>query len=213
MRIAQARPLESARACAIARFMRSTLALVPVLLLAACNPPAADDYVERTRIDSGSSGPSEPIDSPDTDGAIWAVAQQETRLLYGKPGEQPLFAVECVRTGAEPALSYTRFARADPQAKAVLALIGNSHVTRLQIDAVRVGDVWRWEGSNPAADPRWDVLTGTREVEATVPGAGSLILNASSLPGELVETCRALADPVSEEEETLPEPFEPEDQE
>ncbi|WP_421992354.1 hypothetical protein [Qipengyuania sp.] len=190
--------------------MRSLVHVLPIVLLAACKPPASDEYVERTRIDGGAEGPSEPIDSPDSEGAIWAPADKDDRLLYGKPGERPLFALECVVQGAEPMLAYTRFAKADAHAKAVLALIGNSHVARLPIDAKRVGEVWRWEGAAPVADPRWDVLTGRREVEATVPGAGSVILNPSALPGELVENCRALADPPSDEAESS-EPSPPED--
>ena len=189
--------------------MRRAPALLPILVLAACKPPAADDYVERTRIGGEVQGPSELIDSPDTQGAVWAPADKAGRLLYGKPGERPLFAIECVGQGAVPMLAYTRFAKADPHAKAVLALIGNSHVTRLPIDAAQINDVWRWEGAAPVTDPRWDVLTGTREVEATVPGAGSVILNPSPLPGELVEECRALAQPPSDDEPN-PAPSAPE---
>ena len=169
--------------------MRRLLALLPLTVLAACKPPASDDYVERTRIGEPAAGPSEPIDSPDTENAIWAPAASGQRLLYGTPGERPLFAVECLEGDRDEAtLAYTRFARADPGAKAVLALIGNGHVARLHIDAVRIGDVWRWEGAVTADDARMDVLTGTRQGEATVPGAGSVILNSSPLHGDLVET-------------------------
>ena len=186
--------------------MRRVLALLPLVAVAACKPPASDDYIERTRIGAPAEGPSEPIDSPDTQDAIWAPATENTRLLYGVPGERPLFAVECLSEGGEPMLGYTRFARADAHAKAVLALIGNGHVARLKIDAAQVGDVWRWEGAIEAADERLDVLTGNREVEATVPGAGSVILNPSSLPGELVERCRALGEPLGEVPATEPTP-------
>ena len=68
------------------------------------------------------------------------------------PGERPLFAVECLSGGRRGHAGYTRFARADAHAKAVLALIGNGHVARLKIDAAQVGDVWRWEGAIEAAD-------------------------------------------------------------
>ncbi|WP_226697153.1 hypothetical protein [Qipengyuania flava] len=186
--------------------MRRVLALLPLVAVAACKPPASDDYIERTRIEAPAEGPSEPIDSPDTQDAIWAPASENTRLLYGVPGERPLFAVECLSDGGEPMLGYTRFARADAHAKAVLALIGNGHVARLKIDAAQVGDVWRWEGAIEAADERLDVLTGNREVEATVPGAGSVILNPSALPGELVERCRALGEPLGEEPAMAPTP-------
>ncbi len=179
--------------------MRRALTLVPLAVLAACKPPASDDYVERTRIDTAVEGPSQPIDSPDTEDAIWAPAKEGARLIYGTPGERPLFAIECLSDGTEPMLGYTRFAKADAHAKAVLALIGNGHVARLKIDAEQIGDVWRWEGTIAATDPRLDVLTGTRQVEATVPGAGSVILNSSALPGELVERCRELAEPLIED--------------
>ncbi len=176
-------------------------ALTAFLLLAACRPPASDDYVERGQISSGRQAPSEPIASPDTEGAVWAEALRENRLLYGKPGETPLMALECVESEGDPRLAFTRFARADPHAEAILALIGNSHVVRLFVDAQKQGDAWLWHGSVPADDPQLDVLTGARQVEATVPGAGSMILNPSRLPGELIETCQALASSAPSEPE------------
>lgn len=164
-----------------------------LLVLAACKPPASDEYVERTRLPERRDAPAMPLASPGTDGAIWAPATGGARLLYGKPGERPLFALECVEAKVPPAISFTRYAPADAHAKAVLALIGNGHVKRLKIDAVRVGEAWLWRGELAANDPAWDVMTGAREIEATVPGAGSLKLNPSPLPGQLVEQCRAPA--------------------
>lgn len=182
--------------------MRGVVLCLSMLALAACKPPASDEYVERTRIAGGRDTPSEPLESPDTSGAVWAEAARENRLLYGKPGETPMMALECVEGEDGPLLAYTRFAPADPHAQAILALIGNSHVVRLFVDAQKQGEVWLWQGSVTADDPQLDVLTGARQVEATIPGAGSLILNPSQLPGELIETCQTLA---------MPEPFAPED--
>ena len=174
--------------------MRSA-ALWPLVLLAACNPPAADDYVARVGV-SGRDYPSAPIASPDTKGAVWApTPTNPLRLVYGKPGERVLFALECVQGRVEPKLEYTRYAAADPHAKAVLALIGNGHVARLKIDAARSGNGWLWRGRDLATSVAFEGLTGGRQVEATVPGAGSLILNPSPLPGELILNCRALAPP------------------
>ncbi len=173
--------------------MRCSLVLASLLVLNACQPPAADEYVERARIGPGSEGPSEPIDSPDTEDAIWAAASEGDRLLYGEPGERPLMAFACVVDDGAPMIRYTRFAPADAHAKAVLAMIGNGHVSRFKIDAVSKGSVWLWEGEIGADSPQLDVLTGRREVEATVPGAGSLVLNPSAFPAELVERCRSLA--------------------
>ena len=191
--------------------MVRTLAPLFVLALAACKPPASDEYTERTRIAPRAEAPSEPIASPDTEGAVWAATDNADRLLYGKPGERPFFALECTDQGGLPLVAYTRFAKADAHAKAILALIGNGHVSRLKIDATERGDVWRWEGAIEAEDPALDVLTGTRQVEATVPGAGSLILNPSALPGGLVERCRRQEDTQPEDISAEPEPSAPED--
>lgn len=167
-------------------------AVLPALaLLAGCNPPAADHYVARVGV-SERETPSPPIDTPDTTGAVWAPTSAN-RMLYGKPGQPPLFALECRVENGLPLLTYTRFAAADARAKAVLALIGNGHVARLKIDATRKGEGWLWQGSEPAWSPDFEGLTGGRQVEATVPGAGSLILNPSQLPGELINRCRSLA--------------------
>ena len=170
-------------------------ALVALAALAACNPPAADDYVARVGV-TGRDAPSAPIVSPDTKGAVWApTPANPLRLVYGKPGEQVLFALECVQGRMEPMLEYTRYALADPHAKAILALIGNGHVARLNIDAMRSGGGWLWRGREPATSPAFEGLTGGKQIEATVPGAGSLILNPGPLPGELVLRCRSLAAP------------------
>ena len=172
-------------------------ALLPLSLLAACNPPAAEDYVARVGL-AERGAPSLPIASPDTTGANWAPSPANPqRLLYGKPGQRVMFALECSTRLAGPALTYTRFAAADAHASAILALVGNGHVSRLRIDAVRDGARWRWRGSEPATSLNFESLTGARQVEATVPGAGSLILNSSALPGELITRCRALAPPAA----------------
>lgn len=154
--------------------------------VAGCKPPASDDYLQRTQISTERDAPAAPILSPDTEGAIWAPGPKGRRLIYGKPGTRPVMALEC----ENGMLTYTRFAVADPHAKAVLALIGNGHVQRLWIDATQNGEAWLWRGSVPADDERLEVLTGPHAVEATVPGAGSLILNPSRLPGELIRHCR-----------------------
>lgn len=185
------------------------VALLPLLMLAACNPPAADDYVARVGV-AERMAPAPPVDTPDTKGAVWAQSPSRAqRLLYGIPGRPPLFALECRADAGAPTLEYTRFAPADSHAKAILALIGNGHVSRLKIDALHVpgtgGGAWLWQGRELAADPAFEGLTGGRQVEATVPGAGSLILNPSQLPGDLVQRCRGLArsaEPVSVPEAT-----------
>ena len=172
-------------------------ALLPLVLLACCNPPAANRYVARVGV-MEREAPSPPIASPDTTGALWAASPaRPQRLLYGKPGQRPLFALECTGTAASPSLTFTRFVPADAHAKAILALIGNGHVSRLKVDAARSGQVWLWRGSAAATNPDFESLTGGRQVEATIPGGGSLIFNASRLPGELISRCRSRAPPAS----------------
>lgn len=166
------------------------LAALPLLLLASCKPPAADDYVTRVGLEQ-QSGPSEPLLSPDTEDAQWVASREPERIIYGNPGEPPLLALACIEGVDGAQIAFERIVDADPDAKAILALIGNSHVTRLFVDAEKTGDQWRWRGATRADDPALEVLTGPRQVEATVPGAGSVVLNPSSLPRELINRCRA----------------------
>lgn len=179
--------------------MVRTSALFLLSLLAACKPPASQDYAARTQTSPERTAPAAPVDSPDVEGATWAPSPSSGRLLYGKPGEAPFFSLACENGN----LVYTRYVAADRGAKAVLALIGNGHVERLWIDAEQDGpdedSAFLWRGQIVASDPRLDVLTGPRRVEATVPGAGSLILNASSAPGEFITRCAGL----------LPQPQDP----
>ena len=165
--------------------MLRKFALTATLILAACKPAASDDYQPRGTVHDERTAPLPPVESPATEGASWAPSPSSGRLLYGLPGAAPYFSLAC----EEGTLVYTRYQRADAQAKGVLALIGNGHVERLWIDAEQEGENWLWRGRIAADDPRIEVLTGPRRVEATVPGAGSLILNPSNAPGEFITRC------------------------
>jgi hypothetical protein len=46
-------------------------------------------------------------------------------------------------------------------------------------------------GALPASDPSLDVFTGPRELEATLPGGGSLLIAGSRIPASFVTWCRA----------------------
>lgn len=172
--------------------MRMAPALM--LLLAACQPPAADDYLERGLGKDALPQASAPIPSPDTSDAIWAPAQEQGRLLFGVPGETPLLAMQCEGMGEQARLTFTRIARADREAQAMMALVGNFHALRLPVDSTWNGRAWLWQGSVPASHPDLEALTGTREVEATVPGAGTLVMAPSPLTRELVDACRSGAE-------------------
>lgn len=172
--------------------MLRPIATAALLLLSACQPPAADEYVARVGLKQRDA-PAVPLDSPDTEDAAWVQSSETSRIVYGVPGGTPLMSLACVTQEGAPAIRYTRNVPADPRAQAVLALIGNGHVVRFWIDAVRDGARWTWAGSVPVDDPGLDALTGGRRIEATVPGAGSVILNPSALPAALVNSCRARA--------------------
>lgn len=161
-----------------------------LVALAGCKPPATDDYVARVALDETQDHASDPLPSPDTEGALWASSGQPGRILYGKPGEAPLLALACEAGGAANRIHITRFAAADPKAKAILALIGNGHVVRFNVDATWNGRAWLWEGYAAVDDPDLEVLTGPRRIEATIAGAGSVEINPSLAPRRLVEACQ-----------------------
>lgn len=160
-------------------------------MLAACKPPPADEAVSRIDLSSLDRGPSQPIPSPDSSTAIWAESKDPLRILYGNPGAPPMLALACMEQPGGPVIGITRYAAADKDAQAMLALIGNAHIARLPVDATPRGKALLWHGTIAASDPRLEVLTGRRAVTATIPGAGMLTLNPSALPRELIETCRA----------------------
>ena len=72
-----------------------------------------------------------------------------------------------------------------------MAIIGNGHRERFPVEATNNGRAFLWEGTAPLSSEKLDVLTGQRGVELTIPGAGTLALNASERPRDLIETCRA----------------------
>lgn len=167
------------------------MALMAALVPAACKPPAVDGYVERAA--EAQTGPfaSAPLPSPDTEGALWAASDRPGRIIYGFPGQTPMASLEC----SKGTVRLTRIAAADAHARAIAALIGNSHILRLAVDAVPSGRASVWQGAVAATDPGLEALTGAGPVELTVPGAGTVVLNPSPLPGALVTGCRPQAAP------------------
>lgn len=179
------------------RFATFIAVIAVPAMLAGCRPPAADRYVERVDLDKG-QGPAHVLtSSPDVTGAIWAESHTPHRIVYGLPGKAPLMALACAGEGSARTLEITRFAAADRNAKAMMALVGNGHVERMPIDAKDNGRGWLWQGRYPADLPALDAFTGTRKLELTIPGAGTLAIHPSTQPGELIEMCRRLAEPDS----------------
>jgi len=196
--------------------MRQALAVIAVLAgaggLTGCKPPPTDSAVARVSLLAPTSGPSEPLPSPDTTGAVWAGTDNPQRLVYGVPGQPVLLALECLAPATpEARLRITRHAPADNGASALLALIGNGWIGRFPVDATDIGGRALWQGDVPAIQPEWDALKPEREATVTVPGAGLVRLNPNPLPMALVTACRgeiaapvAPADPASAPAATAP---------
>lgn len=137
---------------------------------------------------------SDPLPSPGTEGAVWAESEKGERLIYGIPGQPVLLALACLRDAPEPILRITRLSPADEGAGAMLALIGNGAIGRMEVDATEVSGRSIWQGALPAADERWEPLNGPREITATVPGAGMVTINPSPLPAQFLAECRGLSE-------------------
>lgn len=134
---------------------------------------------------------SEPLPSPDTEGAIWALSSEDMRIIYGTPGEPALLALACLDNGGKSRIMrITRMSPADEGAGAFMAIIGNGAIGRIEVDATEIGNRHYWQGELAAVDTRWEPLSGPRQVTVTVPGAGMVTLNASDMPRSLLSACR-----------------------
>ena len=182
------------------------LVLTGILALAACKPPPTDADILRDMPEAEPTFASEPMPSPDTEGAMWVPSPlDEARIIYGIPGQPALVALECLRDESPVArLRITRLAAADEGAGALLAMVGNGHIGRVAVDATEVGGRNVWRGEALASDLVWEPLGGPRALTLTVPGAGMVEINPSTLPGRFVEACRT-GDEIGEAPEDGPE--------
>jgi hypothetical protein len=179
--------------------IRSPLVSAFALVLAACTPtqsrqvtenaaPGGSTYPARMAL-AGVGLPAEaaPLQPK---GATWRA--DHAGAHFGVSGQADLFSLACEHTPDGSALlRITRMTRADDNAKAMFALIGNGRIARLPIDALRAGEPGVWQARIPAADERLNVLRGGNTIEATLPGGGTLKLAPSNEPGRLLADCRA----------------------
>ena len=200
--------------------MRPSLSalLVSFALLGAC------DRAQVERIDLGDVRPAqvaEPLASPFTEEASWQVAPSGRALNFGNDNEVPFLSLSCAAPeGGAPVLTVIRHVPAQPGAKALFAVIGNGMIARFYVDATLNEGEWRWEGRYPADAAELQVFTGPRDLEATLPGGGTLKIAGSPLPREFVTWCeqRSMDSPApgqqtgaepalpSQPQESLPEP-------
>lgn len=162
------------------------------ILLAACGEAGdAPAQPQRISLDDARAKPAEPLVSPDTRGAGWTVTENGQAIDFGRAGGPALLSLEC-RLREDPLqVKIVRHAPARPGQKALFPVLGNGLVSRFMVDAALSDGEWRWEGELAAADPQLDVFSGPLELEATLPGGGTLLIEGSRIPGEFVEWCRA----------------------
>jgi hypothetical protein len=170
--------------------LQSSAALL--LTLAACQAADPDpNAVERIDLDARVEQAPLTGGLPSAADAGWKLAPDNKSLRFANPAGEPLLSLACELPRAEPTrIRFVQFADAPPGAKALFALVGNGMVARIDMDARVEGDRWLWRGSLPADTFKLDVLTGDREVIATMPGGGEITLPASPLPRQLVAWCR-----------------------
>ncbi len=146
------------------------------------------------RIDLGASDTASALTiapSPDTTGATWRIAADGKGIDFGKPKQSPLLSLACqISAKAAPQLAVIRHAQSEPGAKALFAVLGNGMTARLKLDAKLAPEGWRWVGTYPADAPELDVFTGQHDIEATLPGAGTLRIAGADLPREFLGWCR-----------------------
>ena len=167
--------------------------LIGVLpLLAACGE-GGDAPVEAQRIslEDARAKVAEPLLSPDTEGAGWAVSADQRAIVFARPGAAPFLTLACDLRQAPAKLTIVRHVRTRPGQKALFPVIGNGKISRFKVDAALSDGEWRWEGVLPASDPQFDVFAGPNELQATLPGGGMLVIEGSRVPAEFVTWCRA----------------------
>lgn len=170
--------------------------LPPLLLtcaaLAACQPPPdTPAQAQRLSLEAARHVPAAPLASPDTADAAWTVSADGQAIRFARPAGPPLLTLACRLRETPPLLEIIRHAPALPGQQALFPVIGNGTISRFKLDARLAQGEWRWQGAVPAGDPQLDVFTGPNELEATLPGAGSLLIGGSRIPGEFVHWCRA----------------------
>jgi hypothetical protein len=146
---------------------------------------------QRISLSEVPSGGEEPLPSPDTKDSSWAVSQTGQAINFGNPAAKPFLSLACsVKTG-QPQMTIIRHAPARPGEKALFPVIGGGIISRFKVDAALADNEWRWQGTLPADDPLLEVFEGAHDLEATLPGGGTVKVKASAIPGQFVTWCRA----------------------
>lgn len=170
---------------------RQALATIALsLALAACHREQAPVEAQRISLSDVRSGGEEPLPSPNTKGASWAVARTGQAIDFARPGEKPFVSLACSVKAGHPQVTVIRHAPARPGEKALFPVIGNRIISRFKVDAALADNEWRWQGTLPADDPLLEVFEGPGKLEATLPGGGTVKIAGSGVPGQFLTWCR-----------------------
>ncbi len=170
--------------------MRMAPFTLPLLLaLTACGESQVEriDFQEAEGVHAPTLTPS-----PDSEGANWSLAADGMTIGFGKDPQAPYLSLACeLSQDEEPRITVIRHAPADPGAKALFAVLGESLTARLNLDAEIVDGDWQWQGSYPASSPQITAFASDKKLQATLPGAGTIDMPASPLPAEFIAWCSA----------------------
>jgi len=168
--------------------------LALTLVIAACHREQAPVQGQRIALDQVPSEGEQPLPSPNTEGARWVPSSDGQAIDFGRPGDKPFLSLLCDIKAEPPRLTVVRHAPSRPGEKALFPVMSNDTIARFKLDAALRDNEWRWEGTLPADDPQLVVFEEARELEATLPGGGTLKIAASGVPGEFLGWCREHGD-------------------
>lgn len=182
--------------------VRTAPAFLLPFVLAACERVPEPVDAQRISLEEARGDIREPLASPETSEATWTVSGNGQSIGFGNTGQAPFLSLACRVRDNPPTITVIRHAPARPGEKALFPVIGNGIIARFKVDALLRDNEWRWEGTLPADDALLEVFTGARQIEATLPGAGTLLIGGSRIPGEFIAWCRkggAVTQAISEE--------------
>jgi hypothetical protein len=169
------------------RFLALPLALAS---LTACHREQAPVEAQRIALDQVPRQGEEPLPSPDTKGAAWVVSANGQSIDFERAGEKPWLSLACKVNAVPPQITVIRHVAARPGEKALFPVIGGGIISRFKVDAALADGEWRWQGTLPADDPLLEVFEGAHDLEATLPGGGTVKTEASGIPGQFLAWCR-----------------------
>ncbi len=124
-----------------------TGAFVATVLASCHRGEQAPVEAKRISLSDVRSQGEQPLPSPDTKGASWAVSGSGQAIDFGRPGETPFVSLLCSVKAGQPQVTLVRHAPARPGEKALFPVIGNRIISRFKVDATLADREWRWQGT------------------------------------------------------------------